>query len=172
MATKIRRDIEPRWVSEYILAHYPDAESRPRCPLGPIPKEMEELYGPEKARRAYRPSRPEADALVILKDKLILIEGKIQKLSEGLSKLPMYKSLIPETPELQAYKTLPVEMHLLVVRPIPWVLVAAEKSGVKVVQWAPPWIIPIWEERDKYWLPDAVAQREERKQKMRELGFG
>ena len=60
--TKVRREIEPRWVSWYIKENYPDAEIRLRCPLGPIPDALKELYGPAKAARVYRPSRPEVDA--------------------------------------------------------------------------------------------------------------
>jgi len=171
MATKLRREIEPRWVAEYVLANYPEDPVKYRVPLGAIPTDVEERLGPEKARRSFRPWRPEVDALVLQKARLILVEGKIFKYMDGLSKLPIYKSLIPSTPELQAYKALPVDMELLLVRPVSWVTEAAEKAGVRIVLWAPPWIIPIWEERDKYWAPDAVAAREQRKEVLKKLGY-
>jgi hypothetical protein len=171
MATKLRREIEPRWVSEYVSNFYPDDEVRLRCPVGALLPGVAEALGGPKAQKVSRPWRPEVDALVIRKDKLILIEGKIFKVMDGLSKLPVYKSLIPETPELQEHKDKPVDMQLLVVRPLSWVVSAAEKVGVKVVEWAPPWIVSIWEERDKYWAPEAVKRREERKETLKRLGF-
>jgi hypothetical protein len=62
-------------------------------------------------------------------------------------------------------------MQLLVVKKMSWVAAAAENVGVEVIEYAPDWILKIWEERDKYWTPDAVAQREARKKKLRELGY-
>jgi hypothetical protein len=171
MATKVRREIEPRWVSEYLTYFYSDAEIRLRVPLGPFLPGVGEQMGADKARRVSRPWRPEVDAVVIRPDKLILIEGKIFKVMDGLSKLPVYKSLVPDTPELEEHKTKPVDMQLLVVRPLSWVVSAAEKAGIKVVEWAPPWIVQIWEERDRYWAPEAVKRREERKETLKRLGF-
>jgi len=171
MATKIRRELEPRWVAEYVAANYPNAENRPRCPLGPIPTGIQEAIGGDKARRVYRPWRPEVDTCVILPTKLVLIEGKIFKTMDGLSKLPVYKSLIPTTPELTAHKEKPIDMELLVVRPLPWVVQAASLAGIRVVEWAPPWIIQVWEDRDKYWAPEAVKAREERKKFLEDHGF-
>lgn len=171
MAVKLRREVEPRWVSEYVTAHYSNFEVRPRCPLGPYVPGLAEQMGTDKARRVSRPWRPEVDTIVVQPTKLILIEGKIFRTMDGLAKLPVYKSLVPDTPELQTYKTLPIEMQLLVVRPLDWVRSAAEKTGIQVVEWAPPWIVQIWEERDKYWAPDAVKTREERKEVLKKLGY-
>jgi len=158
-------------VSEYVSAHYPQLEYRPRCPLGPYLEGVAEQMGADKARRVSRPWRPEADAVLISPNRLILIEGKIFKAMDGLAKLPVYKSLIPDTPELSEHKNKPIDMQLLVVRPLGWVVTAAKKAGVLVVEWAPPWIIGIWEERDKYWAPEAVAARTQRKEALKRLGF-
>jgi len=171
MATKLRRELEPKWVAEYAAANYPDVEVRPRCPLGPFLEGVADQIGVDKARRVSRPWRPEVDMIILPPGKLILVEGKIFKAMDGLSKLPVYASLVPSTPELEAFKDRPIEMQLLVVRPLSWVLAAAEKSGVKVVEWAPPYIVQVWEERDKYWAPEAVKAREERKEVLRKLGF-
>ena len=169
--THLRREIEPRWVSEYVAATYPDLPHAYRVPLGPIPKALEEAWGPTKARRVYRPSRPEVDALVYPKGRLIMVEAKIFKVMDGLSKLPIYRSLVPTTPELAEYWTKPVTMQLLCVKPVPWVLEAATQAGVDVVAWSPDWVVAIWEERDKYWTPEAQQKREERKQVLRRLGY-
>lgn len=169
--TKLRREIEPRWVSWYIKEFYPDAEIRLRCPLGPIPDAIKELYGPAKAARVYRPSRPEVDALVILEDALLLIEAKIFKYMDGLAKLPVYKALVPKSPELMIFSDRPVIMHLLIPKAIPWVTAAAPDLGVEVYTWAPEWVLQIWEERDKYWQPEARIRRAERKALLGRLGF-
>ncbi len=169
--TKVRREIEPKWVSWYIKEHYPDGEVRLRCPLGPIPDELKALHGPAKAARVYRPSRPEVDALVVLDNELLLIEAKIFKYMDGLAKLPVYASLVPETDELDVFRGRPVIMHLLIPVPIPWVVAAAPRLNVEVKVEAPDWLIQIWEERDSYWTPSAKRQREDRKALLKRLGF-
>jgi len=171
LATKLRRSIEPRWVSWYIKEQYPDAEVRLRCPLGPIPDELKQLYGPAKAARVYRPSRPEVDALVVLPGALVLIEAKIFKYMDGLAKLPVYKALVSKTPELAVFSDRPVIMHLLLPVAIPWVKAAAPELGVEVYTVAPEWVLQIWEERDKYWQPAARMKRAERKALLEKLGF-
>ena len=170
--TKLRRETEPRWVSEYIKEFYPNAEVHLRCPLGSIPPELKELYGPAKAAKYYRPSRPEVDALVVTPGAIILIEAKIQKYMNGLSKLPVYKVALTKAPEFKPI--LPgkhILMHLLLPYPIPWVVEVAEELGVEIIDWAPDWVIERWNERDKYWTPEYQMKREARKALLRTLGF-
>ena len=169
--TKVRREIEPRWVSWYIKENYPDAEIRLRCPLGPVPDELKELYGPAKAARVYRPSRPEVDALVVLDDAILLVEAKILKYMDGLAKLPVYAALVKKTAELDVLMPRRIIMHLLLPRQIPWVRSVAQDLGVTVKIAAPQWVMDIWEDRDKYWTPTARMRREDRKAILKGLGF-
>jgi len=171
MATRIRREIEPKWVSWYIAKRFENALVKPRCPLGPIPEELVKLHGLSKAIKVHRPWRPEVDACVILPDRIILVEAKIQKFMDGISKLPVYKSLIPATPELKAWKDLPVEMRLLIPAEVEWVRTAAKKMDVKIIVDAPDFILKVWEDRDKYWTKPLMEEREARKEKLRELGY-
>jgi len=171
MATKMRREIEPRWVSEYVAVNYGNFPARFRVPLGAIPRELQESVGSEKAQAMFRPWRPEIDAIVIMPRHLILIEGKIFKLMDGVSKLPVYKSLVPLTPELKEYANREIVMQLLCVRALPWVQQSASAMDVKLIEWAPEWVVKIWEERDKYWTRESTIKREERKKLLRSLGF-
>ena len=163
--------MEPKWVSMYVAEHYPTAEVRLSCPLGGIPKETLRDYGLLKGLRVYRPWRPEVDAVVILQNMLILIEAKIFKYMDGLSKLPVYKSLVSKTPELKHVAHRPIYMKLLIPYRIPWVLEAAGPLGVTVEVWVPDFIREVWEERDKYWTKEAMEQREERKRKLEEMRY-
>jgi len=170
-ATHLRRDLEPRWVSWYMSKHYPREIVKLRCPLGPIPEELKKAFGEAKGIKMYRPWRPEVDGLVILPGAIRLVEAKIFKYMDGLSKLPVYASLIPATPELQAWRNLPVQMILLIPAKIDWVMTAASNTGVLVDTDAPDFIIRAWEERDKYWTKPFVEQRERRKEKLKEMGY-
>lgn len=167
-----RRELEPRWVSEYMATTYPKAEVRLRVPLGGIPKETAANYGLLKGLRVYRPWRPEVDAAARWSNKTILVEAKIFKYMDGLSKLPVYKSLVPSTPELQHWPT-DIIMELLIPMPIPWVADAASEQGVRVItSFVPDYIKQAWEERDKYWTKEQMDLREERKRKLQEIGYG
>lgn len=170
--TRIRREVETKWVAEYCAKFYPDFPVRYNVRLGPPREELVRLYGLEKALRMSQPWRVRADALVIKPDELILIEGKLYRPLDGLSKLPMYKSLIPSTPELAAYKHLPVRMQLLVVEVSSSIEELARQHGVELVKWAPTWVIEVWREKDLYWTKEAVELRERRKEVLRRLGFG
>uniref|UniRef100_A0A6M3XSH4 Uncharacterized protein n=1 Tax=viral metagenome TaxID=1070528 RepID=A0A6M3XSH4_9ZZZZ len=169
--SRVRREIEPRWVSEYVSNTYAQYKHAYRVPLGSIPEEITKIYGATKGRRVYRPSRPEVDAMIWTNKFLVLLEGKIFKIMDGIAKLPVYKSLVPVTPELEEWRGTPIRMELLCVQPLPWVQEAADRAGVNVIKWAPRWIQEIWQERDKYWTPEAVEKREERKKVLRSLGF-
>jgi len=167
----MRRDLEPRWVSWYCSKKYPRDIVKLRCPLGPVPDKLKEAVGEGKAIKMYRPWRPEVDALVILQGAIRLIEAKIFKYMDGLSKLPVYQSLVIATPELRAWRELPVQMVLLIPERIPWVVAAAEKMGVAVDNDAPDYITQAWEERDKYWTKPYIEKREKRKETLKELGY-
>jgi len=171
MATQLRRDLEPRWVSWYCAKHYPRDIVKLRCPLGPIPDALKQAVGEAKGIKMYRPWRPEVDALVILPGAIDLVEAKIFKYMDGLSKLPVYKDLVPVTPELRAWSELPVRMWLLIPETIDWVQAAGTQAGVGVVTEAPDYIKQAWEERDKYWTKPYMEERERRKEKLKELGF-
>jgi len=108
---------------------------------------------------------------VILPGALVLVEAKIFKYMDGLAKLPVYKALVPQTPELMVFSKRPVLMHLLIPAPIPWVKAAAPGMGVEVYTAAPDWVLQIWEERDKYWQPAARLRRADRKALLEKLGF-
>jgi len=167
--SKPRRELEPRWVSEYMAQTYPKAEVRLRVPLGPIPDATSKDYGLMKGLRVYRPWRPEVDAAARWTNKTIIVEAKIFKYMDGLSKLPVYKSLLQSTPELAHWPT-DVIMELLIPAPITWVISAAGNSGVKVVShFVPDYIKHVWEERDKYWTKDAIEAREARKRRLQEV---
>ena len=169
--TRLRREVETRWVPQYVAQFYPKFPVRFRCPLGPVPPELTGEVRIEKAIKIARPWRPEVDALVIKPDELVLIEGKIWKYMDGLSKLPFYKSMVPKTPELKDHWGKSIRMELILPVEIPWVIEYAKGSGVEVKIWGPDWVLDIWREKDIYWQKPAVEVREHRKEILRRLGY-
>jgi hypothetical protein len=169
--TKVRENWEERYVSDYVLTFYPNDLAKFRCPLGSVPGQWIQEMGLGKAIKAYRPYRPEVDALVVTADELVAIEGKIFKVMDGIAKLPIYRSLIYDTPELSEYRSLPVQAVLVTPKDPGWSRKIADESKVKVHVWAPAWIQEYYEKQESYWTQDERFKRIRRKQVLEDLGF-
>lgn len=168
---KLREEWESKFVSEYIEMAYPGLLKKIRVPLGPISIEDIEMYGLEAAARRMRPWRPEVDAIVVTEEKMILIEGKIIKVMDGFSKLPVYGALAKITPDLNKYNM--KELHLVLVTPKSptWALSVAPNFNVEIVIYKPKWLKEYYNRREHYWTAEGRYEREKRKAAMKELGL-
>lgn len=159
---------ERRYIAEYVAKTFPDSPVKLGCPLGPGVRGLVEEYGLPKALTMSRGFRPEVDAVVVLPEKLIVIEAKIFKIVDGISKLPVYASLIPATPELWIHRKLPVEMRLIT----PWLTAQVQEMargmGVEVDIYNPPWIKDYVDKMHSYWTAEAREARAA-KLKLREI---
>ncbi len=139
MARKEYRQRERRYVPEYVEKKYTERVAVfYNMAIGPAPEELTRLY-PEVPLEAFRRWRFWIDAVVILRDRLVLIEGKLRAAQEGLGQMLFYQWLLPQTPELAPYRTLPVEMVLVVPRPDPRVIQFANGVGITVDVYQPEW---------------------------------
>ncbi len=164
------QQVEVRMVSEYLLFAYAKFRSIKAVPLGKIDEKLQADLGYQKAINIMRPYRPEVDAVVILPRYLLLIEAKVWNVVNGLAKLPLYKSLVPFTPELKQYSNLEVLTELVVGWTNDNLEIMARDLGVKVVVYSPPWLADIVTKQHNYWTAEYQAERQ-RKLQMREL-FG
>ena len=169
--SKVRADHEARYVSEYVANMTKGSIVKLRCPLGAAPEEFIKIMGLRKALRFYRPYRPEVDACIIESDKIIVIEGKIMKVMDGISKLIIYRDLVPSTPELVAYKSLPVEARLITPKPPMWLTDVAKKHNIKVDIYLPEWLSEYYEQQEMYWSAGERLKRETRKKTLERLGY-
>lgn len=159
---------ERRLISEYIAEKFPKDRVIMGCPLGKPPERLVARLGMHKALRLTRGIRPEVDALVIQDHRLIMVEAKIRAWVDGIAKLPLYKSLVVTTPELEEYKNYPVEMRLC----FPWyeetIETAAKNLNVILDVFHKPWIDEYLDELGKYWSREYITARAEKK-RMREI---
>ena len=140
MAKKEYKQRERRYVPEYVNEKYPVRVAVIyNMPIGPAPEDLVKK-NPEIPLAAFRRWRFFIDAVVITTDKMVLIEGKLRKPAEGLGQLLLYKRLLPETPELDPYKHLPVEMRLVTPRPDPRIIEAANGMGINIEIYTKPWV--------------------------------
>ena len=127
--------------------------------------------GLDLALRTYRPYRPECDAAVLTADKIVLIEGKLFKVMDGLAKLPIYRSLIQETPEFDEFKTLPVEAVLVTPKEPGWSSRVAKENNITVEIFKPEWIMEYYDNQEKYWTAEERLKRIKRKGVLEGLGY-
>uniref|UniRef100_A0A6M3X4U9 Uncharacterized protein n=1 Tax=viral metagenome TaxID=1070528 RepID=A0A6M3X4U9_9ZZZZ len=140
MPRKEYRQRERRYVPEYVNEKYPERVAVfYNMAVGPAPKELYKA-NPEIPLAHFRRWRFWIDAVVILKDRMVLLEGKLRKPAEGLGQLLLYRALLPQTPELEPYKWLSIEMVLVTPRPDPRVIGVANSLGINIVIWSKPWV--------------------------------
>jgi len=149
-------------ISEYMLEKYGKFEYTLAVPLGSLPLDLVTSQGLAKTIGVMRPYRPEVDAVVVLPRYLVLVEAKVWNLVNGLAKLPLYKSLVPTTPELQRYMPREILMELVVGWSNPNLERMARDSGVSVVVFSPPWLKEIVDKLHNYWTGPYRAEREQK----------
>lgn len=127
------RQIEPRFVNDWLMLNYPNELWITRQHIGPIPKKT--------VAAAYGVLMNWVDAIVIMPNKILLIEAKLRNEVKGIGQLLLYESLFAQTPKFSRYHTRPIEKILLCLRNIPAVKEEAEKQGIKYITYKPAWLL-------------------------------
>ena len=161
---------ETRLIGEYVAAMFPGRRVAMGVPLGPEIEGLPTRLTASGRLKVSRPWRPEADALVWLDDALLLIEAKVAEYVSGLAKLPLYRSLVPLTPELAEWASWEVRLRLVVPRAQNWVAAMAAAAGVEIVLYEPAWMVEYWAYRDRYWTAGYRREREGVLELRRQLG--
>jgi hypothetical protein len=169
MARKTRQ-VETRMVSEYLLKNYFKFPYIIKVPLGALPDDGLKREGFALTARTLRPFRPEVDAVVLLPRHLLIIEAKVWNIVNGLAKLPMYKSLVDITPELQQYMPREVIMQIVVGWTNPNLERMAQVHNIQVRVFCPDWLKEVVEDLHKYWTSEYQAAREDKLQMQRYFG--
>jgi hypothetical protein len=140
MARAEYKQRERRYVPEFVNMAYPVRVAVwYNMAVGPAPEALYKLH-PEVPLDNFRRWRFWVDAVVLLRDRLVLIEGKIRTPAEGLGQLLLYKALLVETPEMAPYRHHTVELVLVTPRPDPRVIGVAGNLGIKVEVYTPEWV--------------------------------
>lgn len=170
--THKRANFERRYCSEYCLLTYPDDTIKLNVPLGTAPDGVIKELGLYRALRQFRAYRPEADAIIIRNNELVLIETKIINALAGLAKLPIYRDLISYTPELADFYDLPVRAVLVTAKPPLWFIRVAKNFDVEYVIYAPEWLSTYYKRQDEYLTLPEKVKRAKRREVLDQLGFG
>jgi len=157
-----RKERERRYISEYMLKTFPDAQYQLNVELGPIPKEYVDRYGLGKAAAIFRPTRPRVDAVKWMPGAYYLIEAKLSNIKDGIGDLTYYRGMAARTLDLPFYDKQPIICRLVVPWMIDWIRVAAEEANVEVVVFWADWIADYVKERQHYFTAEYRAARAEK----------
>lgn len=131
---------EMRLVSEYIARYYPNSITMTRVRLGPTHPELLGEGLSQEEINMLKAWRRWADAIVITRAKLYLIEGAILPDPGDVSKLILYEYLLRYTPELQQYLDRDIVKVLLLAIQDPVLERIARPAGIQVVYYCPDWV--------------------------------
>lgn len=134
---------ETRFVSEYVAARYPDAIVKERMRLGPLVPLSADSDLTDAELKMVGVFRRFADAVVITKSELIVVEGKMRSTPGAVAQLHLYQELLDSTFDLYDYLSLPRALELVVAIEDPAVTRMAVTFGVRVATYRPAWL-PQW----------------------------
>lgn len=173
MSSAMAHKNEPRQrrlVGEWMARTFGQVVHELNVPLGPALEGLAEEMGLEAALAHSHPWRPKVDAVAYLPDRLVLVEAEISAPRNGVGNLLVYRRLVPETPELRAYWSRPVELVLLVPEITVQVEAMARTQGIRVAVYHPDWVEHYLEERNRYWTREYQEARQRRLEARRMLG--
>lgn len=163
-----RQERERRFVSEYMLATFPDGDWETNVPLGNVPLELIAQEGLTRAARIFRPQRRRVDAVAWTPTVYYLLEMKIRDPFEGIGRLQTYAREAARTPDLPGFEGQPIVPRLVVPFVIERDQMAADEAGLELVEFFQPWIGEYLEERQQYFTAEFRLARAD-KMRMREL---
>lgn len=101
-------------LAKYLQDRFPHHRKHTNAPLGMVDEELIATFGLQMALKMGIKQRPMIDAIVWDNKTLLFIEAKLRGWIDGLAKLPLYKMLADETPELAEFAEWPRRMVMVI----------------------------------------------------------
>ena len=131
---------EMRMLAEWLAETFPRETYLTRVRLGRIQPAAGAPELTDAERRMIGVHRRWADAVVLLEDRVLLIEAKIRPQPGVISQLELYARLLPHTPELASHAHKPIEMILLYAIEDELINLLAREKGIRCVFYHPAWV--------------------------------
>lgn len=135
------RQIERRYVVEYVTNRFPDRVwAGFNVRLGPPPDELRKRY-PGVPATHFKVWTPTADAVVVTKTRIYIVEAKIRNPRQAMGQLLDYARRLPETPELQRFMGREIVKLLVVPFDDPELRQTCAMYGVQMETFIRPWVV-------------------------------
>lgn len=132
---------ESRLLSEFLAAHYPRARIQLQPRLGQVKPELGGEIMTWSELRMLGVWRRYPDAILLLHNRVIVIEASLKPNPGKISLLQLYGRLFPQTEEFRPFWNFPVELLLVWAMPDVATEALARASGVRVAVYQPPWVL-------------------------------
>jgi len=139
--TRMYRQPHEAFLAEWLGISYPPGTWSTNVRLGKVTGTGIERLSPEERRMLQGAFGAQADAVVVLKDKVVIVEAMIRHEPGALEDLIKYEMLFKETEEYKTSWGKPIEKILLTPLDLPFHVKLAKSFGVRVVQYKPLWIM-------------------------------
>jgi len=151
MERRPRREWEAEYVAEYCQATFPGIAVVYHARLGTWPGPLTAGELTEEEQAMLRVRMRWADAVILLPEKIIVVEGKLRasEFLKGLGELQVYIHLLKVTPEFEKFKDRPVVGRLLIPMEDPVVIAITRQQGIETAVYKPTF----WEEFTAAILP-------------------
>lgn len=141
---------ETRLLSEWVAKNYPKDRVMFRVRLGRPPTWAMAAIAKGAPPEIYKIYQRWADAIIIRKKELILIEAKIKPDPGVISQINLYAQLIPKTEDLLDFKDLPIRKVILMAMRDLEIEELASDQEIEVIIYSPPWVTAYLKEIKKY----------------------
>ena len=139
--TRKYRNVHETYLAEYLGVTYPPGTWRTNVRLGKVRAPETERLSPQERRLLLGAFGASADAIVLLPDKVVIIEAMVRHEPGAGEDLLKYRMLFRETEEFKEYWDKPIDMVLLT----PLDVTAYERfyreMGIRVEVYRPAWIL-------------------------------
>ena len=139
MVRKYRIVHEP-YLMEWLVKNFPPGTFRTNVRLGAVSPELVERTVSPAERRALKVFTAQADAIVLLKEKVIIIEALVRPEWWKIQQLKQYKKLFKSTIEFKEHWDKPIELVLLTTISSPFHEKMCAEEGIRLILYRPKWI--------------------------------
>lgn len=150
--TRLWQPRESRLLAEYLAQKYPKDTVMYRVRLGQLPAWAASSISEGVPADIYKVYQRWADAIVITKTHLILMEAKIKPDPGVISQIMLYNQLIPKTEALQQHRSLKRLNVLLIAQRDSEVEELARNNNITIEYFSPTWVKDYLIEIRKYRL--------------------
>jgi hypothetical protein len=135
------RIVHEDYIVEWLGINYPAGSWRTNVPLGDKLIQKEVRLTAEERRQLGGMLGANADAIAIIADGVHIIEAMVRHEPGALEDLLKYKELLAYTSGLEHLAEKPIRLILLTPLSLGWYEKFANKLGIEVKYYSPPWIL-------------------------------
>jgi hypothetical protein len=142
VAKRRYRIVHEPYLIEWLSLNFPPGTWRTNVTLGKVKVPERAAITPEEYAMLRETFGGQADAIIFLEDKTIIVEAMVRHEPGSVEDLLRYKQLLLTDPEFKDRWSLPVRLVLLTPLELGERAKFAAEQGVEVIHYRPPWI---WE---------------------------